>query len=462
MGLIKKIIVFILTIESRIILAKYKPFIVAVTGSVGKTTTKDAIFCVLKDFVPPDARGSGYVRKSDKSMNSEIGLPLTVIGAPTAWRSISGWMCNMGSGLRLILDHSDYPSCLILEIGADHPGDIKKVAKWLHPDIVVITKVSDTPVHVEFFKSPQQVFEEKVALAGGIKKGGTLVLFSDDIKVASIGNDFKDGKFKEKEAKVVTFGTVEGSAVRGSNDAVIYDNGAPVGSSFKLDVDGNSVPVIMKNILGKSYMYALLAAAAVGKARGMPAALILKGLDEYEAPKGRMNIIPGLNGSTLIDDTYNSSPDAVVAALDALKEISIAPSADGSSGRKIAVLGDMMELGKYSVEEHRKIGREAAIVLAPSETTLPVSGILVAVGLRARATAEEAIKSGMPPSSVYSFESSDEAASALPGMVGAGDVILIKGSQSPRLERVTRGLLREPSHAAELLVRQEKEWLEKK
>lgn len=446
MGFIKKIIIFVLTIESRLILAKYKPFIIAVTGSVGKTTTKDAIFCVLKDFVSAGVT-MGSTRKTEKNFNNEFGLPLTVIGAPTAFRSLFGWMRNIASGLRLILDHANYPKCLILEVGADHPGDIKKVSKWLHPDIAVITKVSDTPVHVEFFKSPWQVFEEKASLAGGLKKGGTLVLFIDDAKVASLGDMSENSRLKDKDIKVITFGTAEGATVRGSQEAILYnaDIQSPSGFSFKLDMDGNSIPVAVKNILGTAYMYALLAAAAVGKARGMPVSAILKGLNEYEAPKGRMNIIPGLNGSTIIDDTYNSSPDAARAALETLKEIT-------TVGRKIAVLGDMMELGKYSVDEHRKIGRESAAIV----------GILVTVGLRSRATAEEAVKNGMFADAVHSFESSEEAAFFLPSIVQPGDIILVKGSQFPRMERVSKALLREPEKAAELLARQEKEWLEKK
>ncbi len=453
MSSVKKFIVFILTLESRLILAKYKPFIVAVTGSVGKTTTKDAIFSVLKDFVPPGDRTDGHVRKSEKSMNSEIGLPLTVIGAPNAWRSLSGWMRNIGTGLRIILDHVDYPRCLILEIGADHPGDIRKVAKWLHPDIVVITRVSDMPVHVEFFKSPAQVFEEKASLADGLKKKGTLILFADDAKVAALAGRV-NGTMNDKEATVITFGTVSTANVRGSDDAVTYENGAPAGISFKLGMDGNSVPITLKNIIGKTYMYPLLAAAAVGKARGMPVAAIVAALNAYEAPKGRMNVIPGVNGSTIIDDTYNSSPDAARAALQALKEINIVSSDGSAAGRKIAVLGDMMELGAYSADEHRAIGREAAAVLGSS-------GILVTIGLRSRATAEEAVKAGMPAGVVHSFESSAEAAAFVPSLVRPGDIILVKGSQSPRLERVSKALLREPGKADRLLVRQEKEWLDK-
>src|SRR5690349_8876620 len=150
MKLFKYIVVALLTLESRLILAKYKPFIIAVTGSVGKTSTKDAIFSVLKGQ-------SRHVRKSDKSMNSETGLPLTVIGVPNAWRSLSGWIGNLLAGARLIFQKSDYPDCLILEVGADRPNDIKKMTKWLHPNISVITQISELPAHVEFFESAEEV-----------------------------------------------------------------------------------------------------------------------------------------------------------------------------------------------------------------------------------------------------------------------------------------------------------------
>src|SRR5664279_1555372 len=142
MTLFKRIIVFILTWESRLIIKKYRTFIVAVTGSVGKTSAKDAIYRIFES-------NGGYVRKSEKSLNSEIGLPLTIIGAPNAWRDPAGWLRNMSRGLSLILKKEEYPNTLVLELGADHPGDIKNAASWLKPNIAVITKVSVLPVHVE-------------------------------------------------------------------------------------------------------------------------------------------------------------------------------------------------------------------------------------------------------------------------------------------------------------------------
>ncbi len=441
MKFFKTIVVALLKWESRLILAKYKPFIVAVTGSVGKTSTKDAIYSVLKDQ-------SHYVRKADKSMNSETGLPLTIIGVPNAWRSVSGWSQNLLEGLRLIFLKNEYPDCLVLELGADHPGDIEEATRWLRPDISVITQVSDLPVHVEFFSSPEQVFEEKACLAEAVKNNGTLILFADNEKVLSLAERVKD-----RGVKVISFGTAEVADVRGTEERVVYaiadsaeqPSKKPCGLTFQLTMDGVTQPVSVNGILGKSYMYPLLAAAAVGKARNVPMASIVKGLTSYGAPKGRMNIIAGMNGSTLIDDTYNSSPDAVLSALNTLKSIE-------NTGAKIAVLGDMMELGQHSSEAHRTSGREVA----------RLADELVTVGQRSRTTADEAIKAGMFAGKVHSFDTSVEAADYLKSIVKQGDIVLIKGSQSIRMERTVAALMEHPEQAGELLVRQEQEWLDKK
>ncbi len=437
MFFLKQLLIAVLTLESRLIVAKYKPYIVAVTGSVGKTSTKDAIYDALKKHVP-------YARKSEKSMNSEIGLPLTVIGAPTAWRSFSGWMSNLRKGAGLILRRQEYPDTLILEIGADHPGDISSVARWLRADIVVVTQVSATPVHVEFFASPEQVFEEKASLAGALKKGGTLVLSADNDKVMSIASRVAD-----KDARVVSFGTSEGATVRGSGERVIYEGEGtsriPSGCGFTVTVEGSAHEIVLSGIVGMPYMFPILAAVAVARAKGIAPDVAIGDLASYAAPRGRMNLIPGVNGSTLIDDTYNSSPDAALAALRTLRDIEM-------PGSRIAVLGDMLELGKYASDEHRRIGTEVVALGI---------GKLVTVGPRSRLTAQAAREAGMDAAMVTSFDTSIEAGEHLKSSVKEGDVVLIKGSQSIRMEKTVAILMRDPSRAGELLVRQEPEWLKK-
>lgn len=436
-SLVKKIIVTILTWESRLIISKYKPFIVAVTGSVGKTSTKDALYVVLKN-------SARFARKSEKSLNSEIGLPLTIIGVPNAWHNLFGWLKNIIRGLELIMWRMDYPDCLVLEIGADHPGDIKKVTKWLKPNIAVITRVSQTPVHVEFFATPEDVFKEKSYLATAVKKDGTLILFADEEKVMTLA-----GPAKEAGVKVMSFGKNSDATVRGTDYAPVYagDNGNQVlvGSSFNLNMEGQTTSLTIDRVLGETYMYPILASAAAGLARSMSPSSIIESFSRFSAPLGRMNVIPGLNGTTIIDDTYNSSPAATESALESLAVVKC-------SGRKIVAFGDMLELGKYASDEHKKMGKLVS----------QIAQVFVAVGPRTQTSAvPEAIASGMNKDSVYSFNSSKEAGTFLASFVNKGDVVLVKGSQSMRMERVSSALLADPSRAADLLVRQEKEWLEK-
>jgi UDP-N-acetylmuramoyl-tripeptide--D-alanyl-D-alanine ligase len=161
----KSVVVRGLTFEARCVLKKYHPRIIAVTGSVGKTSTKDAIFTAIS--------GDVHARKSEKSFNSEIGVPLTILGLANAWSNPFLWFKNLLDGLLLIVFKQEYPEWLVLEVGADRPGDIESVAAWLKPDVAVFTRLPDVPVHVEFFSSPEEVIKEKKFLAYALKAGGT-------------------------------------------------------------------------------------------------------------------------------------------------------------------------------------------------------------------------------------------------------------------------------------------------
>lgn len=427
-----------MTLESKLVIKKYKPFIIAVTGSVGKTSAKDAIYAVL-------ATTGKHIRKSEKSFNSEIGTPLTILGVRNAWQDPLGWFSNMMHGLEMIFFKVEYPSILVLEVGADHPGDIERLVKWLRPDIAVITKIGDVPVHVEFFDSPEAVRKEKLFLAQGVKEGGTVILYADDDKLCDL-------KFDNR--KTMSYGMAAEASVKGSLPVILYkeENGSrkPDGISFKLEYAGNSVPILLEKVLGIQHVYPILAAVAVGIVQGVTLDQAADSVKSYKAPRGRMNIIDGLKGSTIIDDSYNSSPTALAVALAAFAEIE-------GADRKIAILGDMMELGQYSADEHKKAGVFVAKSLDQAR-----GDFLVTVGQRAKGIREGALSAGMSESSIVSFDSSNDAAGKLKDMLKTGDIILVKGSQSPRMERVTKALMADPSHAALLLVRQEKEWLEKK
>jgi UDP-N-acetylmuramoyl-tripeptide--D-alanyl-D-alanine ligase len=419
-NILKKIVTAILIFESKIILKKYKPKIIAVTGTVGKTSTKDAIFTVLSKSI--------YVRKSEKSFNSEIGVPLTILGCENGWNDPFIWLKNIFVGIDNIIFNAHYPDCLVLEVGADHPGDIQSITKWLKTDISVITKIGDVPVHVEFFSSPEEVLKEKSYLVKALKTDGTLVLYTDDRKASTLSEGVTQ--------KIISYGISNLSSVRATDVEVVYDNEKlPKGMFFKLNYQDQSIPVRIDGILGSQQIYPLLAGASVGIALDISLKNIVSSFENHEAPRGRMNILKGINSSIIIDDTYNSSPDALREGLHTLASLQV-------SGKRIAVLGDMLELGQFSHEEHRKAG-----VLA-----LQSSDLLITVGNRAKGMSANALN----------FRTSKEAADHVKGIVSEGDVVFVKGSQSMRMERVSKALLQEPEKAPDLLVRQEEEWLAKK
>ena len=421
----KKIVVAILMWEAKLVLRRYKPRIIAVTGSVGKTSTKDAIFSALSSEF--------FVRKSEKSFNSEIGIPLTILGLQNAWLSPLGWIKNIFDGLALGLLVTQYPEWLVLEVGADRPGDIQSVAAWLRPDVVVMTRIPDIPVHVEFFPTPEALAREKRYLVEGLKSDGILILNADDDRVRGIPHPYK--------GRVIRYGFSEDADVRGVSHKVSYKKEKPVGTLLKLEAQDEEFSLTLSGGLGLQHVYPALAAIAVGQALSVPLEDLKTALGEHVPPPGRMRVISGLKGSTIIDDTYNSSPTAVEAALLSLKGLETA-------GQKIAVLGDMMELGVYSAYAHREIGK----LVCESAT------MLIAVGIRAQAIAEGAKEAGMPEDKIRWFGSAQEAGKPLELLIAEGDVVLVKGSQSMRMERLVEEIMAEPQKKEVLLVRQDPTW----
>jgi UDP-N-acetylmuramoyl-tripeptide--D-alanyl-D-alanine ligase len=427
---LKKIIAKILEIEAWSIIKKYKPKIIAITGSVGKTSTKDAIYSVISK--------SFHARKSEKSFNSDIGVPLTILGCNNAWNDPIKWLQNICHGLSLIIFRHSYPEWLVLEVGADRPGDIKKIAKWLKPDVVVVTKFSKVPVHIEYFKDKNAVVLEKGFLVNALKHDGTLILNSDDEAAFAFKN--------KTENKVITYGLEGNTEVRATNYSVYYSEktAEPFGIYFKVEYAGNCLPVKIIGTLGMNNIYSCLAALSVGISLGLNLVEAAENLSKYVTPRGRMSLIKGLKGSVIIDDTYNSSPVASTSALETLRDLK-------TKNRKIAMLGDMMELGKHTVEAHKEAGILAATAC----------DILVTVGLRSRTLAESAIDAGLDEDSVLQFDSSEEAGLYIKNIIEQGDLILVKGSQSTRMEKVVKEIMAEPGQASELLVRQDEEWLKR-
>ena len=429
--ILKKIIVLILTLEAKAVLVRFKPKIVAITGSVGKTSAKDAIAVVLTTKFS--------TRKSEKSFNSEIGAPLTILGLPNGWNNPLAWLVILVSGA-LCLFRKKYPEWLVLEIGADRPDDIKKLASWIKPDVVVITRFAKVPVHIEFFASPRQIIEEKMNLARALKEDGVLILNGDDDDILEAQSEIRQ--------PVTTYGFNLNVNIRASDEKVLYEetgnNSEPVGMISKVTVKGKNHWLKIDGVMGRQIVYAALAAIAVADSQDIEIAEAIEALRDFVSPPGRMKILKGIKNSLIIDDTYNSSPVALEEALLTLKNL--------SASRKIAVLGDMLELGKHTITAHREIGEMAAGKKID---------LLITVGVRAKFFTEGALKAGFKKKNVLEFGDSEEAAKKLPELIEPGDLILIKGSQGMRMEKIVEALMSEPERAPELLCRQDEAWKER-
>lgn len=420
----KRVLQSVLRFAAGQVLDRYQPLIIAVTGSVGKTSTKRAIAAVLSMKF--------RVRASEKSYNTDIGMSLAILDVESPGRSIRGWFRVVTEVFWELVTHNpDFPDILVLEMGADHPGDIGRLVRLASPKIGVLTAV--TPAHTEFFSSLDAVADEKATLFRAVPADGVAIVSRDNIRAY-------DQRTKT-HARVRTFGMHEEADVRG-----VDVKSTPTGMQFKIRHEGADVPVMLPGCIGTPPVQAALAAAAVGLAKGMNLVEIADGLARYEPPPSRLRVMPGIKQTTLIDDSYNASPATVAAALDVLAEFSMV-------GRRIAVLGDMLELGAESRDEHRKVGDRVA--------GMDVQ-MLVCVGSRAADIIAGGRDAGMSEDRLTHFATAREAGRFVQDKLQTGDVVLVKASQGIRLERVVVELMAEPLRAAELVCRNTPDWLARK
>ncbi len=422
-NLIKKIIIFIITWEAKAVLVRHKPFIIGVTGNLGKTSTKDAIYTVMKDHL--------HVRRSEKSMNSEFGVPLTILGEKSGWNNPIKWLLIIVRGF-FVAFSKDYPTHLVLEIGADRPGDIKNIASWIKPNITVVTQFGQVPVHIEFFRDRDAVIEEKGYLVSALRDDGIFIFNGDD-------HDAK--KLLEKtKAQTLSFGIHENTSVRATN-VRLY--GTPLaGTEADIIMDNTKEHLVLPEVVGKSPVYCALPALLVAQFLAIPIEIACASLRDGTKPRGRMRLLQGMNHSVIIDDSYNASPKATEHGLKTLSEID-------TSGRKIAVLGDMLELGLYTRDEHYKVGKIAAHSCHR----------LFTVGIRSRVMVEGALDEKMLDDNIMMCDTSIDAGKELVSMLQPGDVVYVKGSQSMRMERTIEMILAKNHNPKAVLVRQEDEWL---
>lgn len=353
--------------------ARFPVRTIGITGSVGKTTVKETVAAVLSQRYD--------TLKSESNLNNEIGLPLTL--------------------LRLRPRHQR----AVLEMGMYARGEIAELAAIARPHIGVVTNVG--PSHLERLGSLEAIAEAKAELVEALPADGTAVLNADDPAAAGMG--------WRTPARVFTYGLSREADLWADHIESLGLDGV----SFRLHYRGEPLHVKVP-MLGRHSVHTALAAAAVGLVDRLSWQEILDGLQE---PRGqlRLVVVPGLNGSTILDDTYNASPDSTLAALNLLDDL---------NGRTIAVLGGMLELGDYEVEGHAKVGARAAVVLDG----------LITVGELGRMIGETALEAGLSSESVFFAADNAAATERLRQILQPGDTVLIKGSRALEMEEIVAAI----------------------
>jgi UDP-N-acetylmuramoyl-tripeptide--D-alanyl-D-alanine ligase len=415
----------LLRFMAMVILKRHKPKIIAITGSVGKTSTRAAVFAVLSSKY--------YVRENQKNYNNEIGIPLAIIGVESGGKNILKWIWIVIKWF-FILIFPKYPEILVFELGVDRPDDMKYFMSFIHPIVGIITNISLS--HIEFFKTVENIAREKRILVESLATDGYAVLNADDELVIEMSNHTK--------AQVLTYGLDESATVNASNPIYNYEENKPAGISFKLNYDGKNIPIRLKNLLASHYVYAALAAVSVGTIFKINLVDIARALEPLRAPTGRLNLLEGIRRSYIIDDTYNASPISTLAALSVLGQL--------EAKRKIAVLGDMLELGEQTEIGHRDVGRKVF------STKID---IFIAVGERMQYAIEQLIALGFPRANILHFNDPSSAAEKVSQIVREGDFVLVKGSQGMRMEKIVEKIIADPSQAKNILCRQNREWKKK-
>jgi UDP-N-acetylmuramoyl-tripeptide--D-alanyl-D-alanine ligase len=353
--------------------------VIAITGSAGKTTTKETI----AEFLSSRFR----VVKNKGNLNNHIGLPLS------------------------LMQLREGPDVAVMELGMNHAGEISTLVAIAEPDVRVWTNVGDA--HLGFFASPDAIADAKAEILEGATGATLLVCNADDPRVTA-----RVGRFA---GRTLTFGMAPGATVR----AVDVEDRGLAGMRARVTTPAGE-RLIETPLLGRGNLSNVLAATAVAMDAGVPLDEIASAAARLHPADRRGAVVRLRDGITVIDDSYNSSPAALRRTLEVVAH-------ESRPGRKVAVLGEMLELGDHATALHRESGRAAAAAGL---------SVLVAVGgAPARELARAAVAAGMAPSTVVYFETSDEAAAAVIKAVRPGDLVLVKGSRGTRTDLVVDRLV---------------------
>ncbi len=428
-------------------LVRERPTIVAMTGSVGKSSTRQAIAA----FLGAD-RKEMAVRASAKNYNNELGLPLTVFDLEAPGRSPVGWI--------KLLWRAYITSCgwrvtgvrtFILEMGADKQGDIAYLTRIAPPDVAIVTGVTPEdaslpPVHLAKYPSIGALIEEKSTLVRQVKSGGVVMLNGDDPHVLAMRH--------LTSAQVHTYGETNAADIRILSRRIKTEERSwglePVGLEIHLQIYNRQARYLIPGVFGRSIAYAWAAGAGVADALDVSRDILEGAAAHFHPLPGRTRIIPGRNYVTIFDDSYNASPAAMMAGLRDVAGVSL-----HASQRRIAVIGEMREIGETSDAIHRRMGAEVAYLGLD---------LFVPCGTFAPAMKESALAHGMKEEQIFVCKDTLDAIPVLEPYLRPGDVVFAKASEGRidsigvRMERVVKAFMAEPDRAATLLCRQGGSW----
>lgn len=359
---------------------KFRPRVIGVTGSVGKSTTKELIGAVLSTRYK--------TLKNEGNLNNEIGLPLTLLNLNNTHERV------------------------VLEMGMYDLGEIALLCDIAQPQVGVVTNIG--PTHLERLGTIERIVQAKTELVQAlpaVQAQGVAILNYDDPLVLAMA--------QETQARVLTYG-LSPQADLWASDVVSM---GLEGIRFIFHYEGESLHVRVP-LLGRHSVHTALRAALVGLAEGLAWEEIINGLQTLpNEAQLRLVAVPGPNHSILLDDTYNASPASTIAALNLLEDLTAA--------KKIAVLGNMLELGSFTEEGHRKVGCRAANVV----------DLLIVLGSSARFIAAEAQACGLDPALILELQHNQAVIAHLTTILGPEDVVLVKGSNAQKLNEIVSALM---------------------
>ena len=351
---------------------KYNIPVIAVTGSVGKTSTKDIIYSVVSQKYT--------TLKTQGNMNNHIGMPMTILGL-------------------------EKHEALVIEMGMNHFGELRKLTQIAKPTIAVITNVGTA--HIGNLGSRENILKAKLEILEGLQENGSVVINND--------NDLLNKwQAENKKYKVITYG-INNKSTNIAQNITYNDNG----SKYELYPEKQIIEV---PVGGEAFVYNSLAAISVGKILNIPMSKIIEGIKKFELSKMRLDIQKTKKGYTVINDCYNANYDSMKSAIEYLKAF--------KANRKIAVLGDMLELGEFAKELHEKVGKIVA------ENNI---NILITVGNEAKNIADVAKENGV--THIYKFDNNQEAIKQLEKLLVVDDAVLIKASNSMNFKEIVDVLL---------------------